>query len=528
MIIDARSVPSDTEIFADVCIVGGGAAGIAVAQTFTNSPYKIVVVESGGLEFDETTQSLYDGRIVGLDPGYTLSNSRLRYFGGSTNHWTGQCHPLDSIDFMERDWLPMSGWPISRKDLTDFYESARTLIGLPPFNIFNLKTGGLTNKTVVDPILHSNFFRTHSNFEPRIFNFNPLNFADAYKNKFSQSREIDVYLNANATSVLSNPYASEAIGINVATLSGRTLRFRARHYVLALGGLETPRLLLSSDDVRPAGLGNDQDNVGRYFQEHPFFKIGHIALSDNPTCDVPSSTSQYEQLIRIAIPETAQRSNDLLNSAFLVSIATPSTILNIPETGRAVLRDHQLLENLRNKTIDAFLAMDNPLRSVLCSIFGRQANADVLSLTWGAEQAPNWHSRVALTNMRDQLGMRKIKLDWQLSELDHTNLLKTSHWIGREVGRLGIGRMRQPDWFKKSISKVFKKNTGGNFHHMGTLRISNNSQHGVVDVNCRVHGMENLYIAGSSIFPTSGYANPTLTIVALALRLADHLKNRLS
>jgi choline dehydrogenase-like flavoprotein len=527
MIIDARSVPSGTEIFADICIVGGGAAGITVAQTFANSPHKIVVVESGGLEFDENTQSLYDGNIVGLDPGYTLSDSRLRYFGGSTNHWTGQCHPLDTIDFEERDWLPMSGWPISRKDMAGYYESARTLIGLPPFNIFDSKSKGLPTKTAIDPLLESNFFRSQSSFEPRVFNFSPLNFADAYENGFARSHEIDVYLNANATSVLSNPYASKAIGISAVTLTGRNLKFRARHYVLALGGLETPRLLLSSNDVRPAGLGNDLDIVGRYFQEHPFFGFGHIALSNNAPCATPDPAPRYEQLIRVAIPEAAQRSNELLNSAFLVSLATPSTVLGIPETGRAIFRDRQIPEELRNKTINAFLGMENPLRSLLCSISGHQANGDLLSVTWGAEQVPNRHSRVALTDERDQLGMRKINLDWQFSELDHANLVKTSHWIGREVGRLGIGRMRQPDWFQNSTSAALQHNTGGNFHHMGTLRVSDNPHHGVVDANCRVHGIENLYVAGSAVFPTSGYANPTLTIVALALRLADHLKNRL-
>ena len=182
---------------------------------------------------------------MGLDPGYTLTESRLRYFGGTTNHWTGQCHPLDAIDFEERDWLPLSGWPISRVDLAEYYESARTQIGLPPFNIFDPKLDELPNKTVIDPLLQANFFRPRSNFEPRIFNFNPQNFADTYKEGFARSRKIDVYLNANATSFLSNALASVATGISASTLTGRTLTFRAKHYVLALGGLETPRLLLS-------------------------------------------------------------------------------------------------------------------------------------------------------------------------------------------------------------------------------------------------------------------------------------------
>ena len=376
---------------------------------------------------------------MGLDPGYTLTESRLRYFGGTTNHWTGQCHPLDAIDFEERDWLPLSGSPISRVDLAEYYQSARTQIGLPPFNIFDPKLDELPNKTVIDPLLQANFFRPRSNFEPRIFNFNPLNFADTYKEGFARSRKIDVYLNANATSVLSNAFASVATGISASTLTGRTLTFRAKHYVLALGGLETPRLLLSSNSARPAGLGNEYDVVGRYFQEHPFFRFGHIALSNNAACAVPSPAPHYEQLIRIAIPESAQHSNELLNSAFLVSLATPSSVLSIPEAGRTVFRDHQVPGELANKTVNAFLAMDNPLRSLLCSVSGRRTNADVLSVVWGAEQSPNPHSRVTLTDEFDQLGMRKIKLDWQLNELDYANLLATSLWIGREVGRLGVG-----------------------------------------------------------------------------------------
>lgn len=527
MIIDARSVPSGTEITADVCIIGGGAAGISIAQTFFQTTHKVILVESGGHEFDENTQSLYEGTIVGLEPGYTLSNSRLRFFGGSTNHWTGQCHPLDTIDFEERPWVPLSGWPISRNDLENYYDAARVLINLPPFNIFDKISRKLPIETVIDPLLKNSFFESPSTFEPRVFDFNPKNFAQSYQEKFSRSNAIHVYLHANATSIQSDSYATEATGILAATLTGRSLKFRARYYILALGGLESPRLLLSSNSVRPNGLGNDNDVVGRFFQEHPFFDLGHVVLGNNPACEVRRENTEFEQLVRVAIPETAQRSNGLLNSAFLVTPATPNSVLEIPETGRAIFKDHQVPSELSNKAINAFLAIKNPLRSLLCSISGANANPDVLSVTWGAEQTPNRLSRVALTDERDQLGMRKIYLDWQLNQIDHDNLLKTARWIGREIGRLGIGRMRENNWLRESFSDIVQSHKGGNFHHMGTLRISDTARNGVVDANCKVFGMKNLFVAGSALFPTSGFANPTLTIVALALRLAEHLKTRL-
>ncbi len=234
MIIDARSIPSGTEITSDLCIVGGGAAVISIAQAFSESANKIALVESGGHEFDEDTQSLYDASIVGLDPGYSLTDSRLRFFGGSTNHWAGQCHPLDTIDFAERDWLPLSGWPISRVDMADYYDAARTLIGLPTYSLYDAKTGSFPSPTTIDPLLQTNFFRSRGSFEPRVFTFNALNSADAYRKKFEQSSATDVYLNANATRVLSDANARQAEGISVETLQGGKLTFRARHYVLAL------------------------------------------------------------------------------------------------------------------------------------------------------------------------------------------------------------------------------------------------------------------------------------------------------
>ena len=171
---------------------------------------------------------------MGLDPGYSLTDSRLRFFGGSTNHWAGQCHPLDTIDFAERDWLPLSGWPISRVDMADYYDAARTLIGLPTYSLYDAKTGSFPSPTTIDPLLQTNFFRSRGSFEPRVFTFNALNSADAYRKKFEQSSATDVYLNANATRVLSDANARQAEGISVETLQGGKLTFRARHYVLAL------------------------------------------------------------------------------------------------------------------------------------------------------------------------------------------------------------------------------------------------------------------------------------------------------
>jgi choline dehydrogenase-like flavoprotein len=149
-----------------------------------------------------------------------------------------------------------------------------------------------------------------------------------------------------------------------------------------------------------------------------------------------------------------------------------------------------------------------------------------------AEQAPNPASRVMLSEERDAFGLPRIALDWQLLDVDKRSLKVTMEALDRELRRLSLGRVEPSAWLDEPetpwvADPLVSNHPVGGYHHMGTTRMATSPRRGVVDADCRVHGLGNLYVAGSSVFPTGGWANPTLTILALALRLGDHLGRKL-
>lgn len=517
MFIDFRTIKQNTVTQSDLCIIGAGAAGITIARELSGMSLRICLVESGGLEYEPVTQSLYEGESIGL-PYYPLDESRLRFFGGTTNHWSGQCAPLREMDFQARPWVPYSGWPISRADLDPYYQRALPVCELGPY-VFDRKaweTFGVKPPLFNPAKIQSHFWQNSRG---------PTRFGKVYREELQNAENITVFLNANVTNVQTDQSGTRVTHLDVATLSGKRGKIRARVFVLACGGMENPRLLLISSTIQTNGLGNSYDLVGRFFMDHASARCGMVVAADE---DALLETYQYKyfQDTRfrpgMAIGEEEQKQKEVLNAC--ATFAEEQNISDGVQAGRQILgdlRNGDIPRNLTESIVSILNDLDGISRYLRCRITGRKKCATVLHLETRIEQAPNPNSRVTLSSGKDALGLNRLRLDWQRGELEKKTLRAMGISLASEFGRLNLGRIQIPQWLEEDGDSEWM---GGSYHHMGTTRMAENPKMGVVNENCRIHDISNLYIAGSSVFPTSGFVNPTFTIIALALRLADHLK----
>jgi choline dehydrogenase-like flavoprotein len=533
MLTDARGLADGTTLRTQVCVIGGGAAGITIARHLAGGPIDVVLVESGGLEPHEATQDLYRGDLVGA-PFYGAGNEiqldecRLRYLGGTTNHWTGFCRPLDPVDFAVRPYLHLSGWPISRADLDPWYERAVEVIRLadPRFDLDWWRE----QHDLGEPILDTDLVST-SMFQVHV----PYPFAVVHRDALEAAANVDVLLWANATRLDVEDNSDRVTSVEVRTLGGVGLTVEADVFVVALGGIETPRLLLASNDVRSAGLGNVHDLVGRHFAEHLRAQVGHVVLRRTP-----ADLSLYEPTT-VAAPHPDDPANAIAVQGALT--LTQQAVLDNQLLGLEFQFTYVRAPEPSGRIHADGLRMDDvaPLRAAVDGGAGALAYVQVLG-----EQELNPDSRVRLGSGTDALGMPTIELDWRHTALDRVSIVAGLAVLGRELGRTGEGRllslpggigfMDEPlaeedfPFLEASATSVdpdgFQLGVG--FHHMSTTRMSDDPTTGVVDADCRVHDLANLYVAGSSVFATACTATPTFTITALALRLADHLRGTLT
>jgi choline dehydrogenase-like flavoprotein len=529
MISDARTLPSGAEIQSDVVIVGAGAAGISLARDFIGKSLQVCLLESGGLEFDPQVQSLYEGQNIGM-PYYALDTARLRYFGGTTNHWGGMCRPLDEIDFQKRPWVPHSGWPITRSDLNPYYRRALPICGFEPNTSFQPEELDRQLRMYVFPggRIQTTIFQISGN----------IRFGEAYRREIQAADNIHTFLNANLLEVETDPAVRTVTRLQVSTLEGKRFTVAGKAVVLAAGGIENARILLLSNRTQRDGLGNQNDLVGRFFTEHPMLNLGWLLPADKQgPLNLPVAHELEGTRVvysgALTLSAEAQAEGETLNhiTRLLPRWNDPSRQIEGLESFRSVARQLQdgelpddFARHVKNILRDMDLALPMVYRRRRTGAF-LQSHIRLLA---SSECAPNPASRVTLSHERDQLDLNRAQLDWRLTELDTRSLRKALEITAREVGRLGLGRVRsrltgQPGWPMPTANAPW---TGprGNYHHMGTTRMSDDPKQGVVNANCKVHGISNLFVAGSSVFPTCGYANPTLTIVALSLRLAEHLQ----
>ena len=497
MFIDSRDLDPNQQIDTDICIIGAGAAGITIAREFIGTATRVTLLESGGLEFDKQTQSLYDGENIG-HPSFDVNVNRLRYFGGTTNHWAGHCRPLDPIDFKQRDWVPHSGWPLSRKELDPYYRRSQPIVGLGPYEYEDLEFWQNRIKLPDLDLDENRLITAVYNQSP------PTRFGKQYHRELEKASNIDVYLHANVLDIQSNDTASQVTDLKVSAISGPEFSVTAKTYILAAGGMENARLLLLSNNTAPAGLGNDNDLVGRYFMDHILLR---------PGVDV-SFTDPFVNL------QLYQHRHKVDGGSMFAILASPEKLL-IKEK----------LTNFRMHLIKASKIKRMPLGRVfpelddvagdLDSAPARKDNEDHVDVHLVLEPLPNPDSRITLSDKKDLFGQQKIDVNWQLKDRDLDHAYRAIELAALEFGRMGIGRAYGTLFVHKDR---WPENMEAGRHHCGTTRMTDNPKTGVADKNCKVNNVSNLYLAGSSLFPTIGYANPTLTIVALALRLSDHIK----
>ena len=511
---DARTLDNGRTLEADLCIVGAGAAGISVAREWIGAQKTVLLLEGGGFEYDARMQDLYRGENVGL-PYFPLHAARLHYFGGTTGHWAGFCSTFDDIDFAPRSWVPHSGWPITRASLDPYYARAHRVLELGPYDYDVARWQRRDPSLVPLPRDARTVWTKMWQFSP------PTRMGTRYRDEIVRARNVHLLTHANVCELETNESASAVSGLRIRTLEGKELRARARHYVLACSTIQNARLLLASNARAAAGLGNAHDLVGRYFMEHLEMPSGELVFTG---AQVPSWKifefvwGQTKASGELALSDTMQREGRLLNATVSPRPATPGQV------PRSTFQNHppERMEARRRAVREG--------RTVPPPVEPQPATAEgprVFELHTRQEQAPNPASRVTIARERDALGVPRARLDWRLTALDRRSFRAFYEVLGRELGRAGVGRVRMLDWVTSPDDAPWPSTLGGGWHHMGTTRMHPDPKQGVVDVNCLVHGVANLSVAGDAVFPTSGSANPTLTLVALSLRLSDHLRTKL-
>lgn len=550
MIEEAATIQNGACLQSDVCIVGAGPAGISLAMHLADRGISVLLLESGHINTDAKTQSLYEGEVADAGMHSPPDKYRQRRLGGSSGIWGGRCMPLDPIDFESRNYMPHSGWPISYDDLLPYYPAANALAEAGRFSYEADEALG----PLAAPMIRG--FNSANVRSTGLERFSiPTNFGKRYQKRLKVSPEVTVLLGANCVGLKLCADGQSVQAVEIATLQNTRFTVKSLITVLASGGLETVRLLLASNDVAPAGIGNRYDVVGRYYMCHIAGNVGQLSLY-GPTSQVQHNYEISPEGIycrrRLSIAAGEQRRRGLANSVARLHfprITDPSHRNGVLsglflarkfisyEYGKR-LNDGKSVSlgtyarHLLNVVADpldtaAFLshwAMRRTLadRKFPSVILRNRTNR--FSLEMHGEQAPLASSRVTLSSQVDFLGMRKISVDWRYSQSDIESLRGTLDLIAREVELSGVGRFEyQHETLEEDLIRFGAY--GG--HHIGTTRMGDNERTSVVNRDCQVHSVNNLYIAGSAVFPTSGQANPTLTLIALALRLGDNLAYRL-
>jgi choline dehydrogenase-like flavoprotein len=528
-IIDLEELEDASSIEADLCIVGTGPAGTSIAKEFAGSKVQVIIIEGGGRVETPADQDLYNFENVGAIR--TQDRVRNRIIGGSSHTWNGRCASFDDIDFESKAWLPYSGWPIALGDVHPFLDRSRKYLGIGP----NIYDDRLWNELRISP--------PHPRIDPALLKSQFWQYSRGEGNSREPTRfsrtlaEIDapnirLLLHANVTHINTSDNGSRVKSLEVRTLDGRRAEVKANAIVLACGGLENARLLLTSNKIARNGVGNSHDLVGRFLMDHPGCTLGWF----DPHRSVPIQSRFGYYLLDheagrnayafgLMLSPEIQRKEQLLNCAAFLNEA-PSTDEPWSALRRLVRPDAELRHTSRVKDISVVIG-DLPwlLGNVYRRVARRQGpilRTNELQLYCLVEQTPDPSSRVTLAQQTDALGMPLLRIDWRIGELERRSVMRLNELIGLELRRTGFAKTFRNNHLLEDIN--WRSQFVDLSHPSGTTRMSDSPKQGVVDRNCKVHEVEGLYIAGSSVFPTAGHANPTLMIVALAIRLADWLK----
>jgi choline dehydrogenase-like flavoprotein len=528
MLIDSREFKDPQQLTADVCIIGGGISGIVLANELVGTGKSVIVIEAGGEEFDEESQKLY--RVKSFPENFPdPANMRLRMLGGSSNHWENSTERFDPIDFVKRDWVADSGWPIDYVDVAKHYSRAGDYCGV--------ETDGYD----VEPWLGKKDFKNicegSNQFKPALVKsaLPPTRFYQKYSERLNRSDNITIVSYATMTDLDFDLESEQVRSIEFESTTRIKSHVSATLFIFSMGGIENPRLLLQINEKYNNALGNRFDHVGRYFMEHPVIRGAHfypIGAKKIPT----GYSGIFDRVrllkLRLKMVESAvlkHRTNNLR----IFFVPQPKTILSHGISSTHIVFDNlsqaewpdqfgMHLSNILGEidlVADAFSrkTLDTALVSDATEFGGYQVLAMI-------EQTPDRENRIYLDEERDRFGIKKVNIDYRVTDIDKKLALKTLQELSIDAGLSQWGRLRL---LPERSSRIWGEQLGFSAHHMGTTKMATNEKQGVVDSNCQVFGAKNLYMSGSSVFPTGGHVPPTLTITAMSVRLAETIKQRL-
>ncbi|MGQ7261507.1 FAD-dependent oxidoreductase [Vreelandella sp. V005] len=479
MYIDFEQISEDSDTF-DVCIIGAGAAGISMAVTLAERGHRVLLCEGGDADYSERSQACYRGETIG-DPYIPLYGARLRHLGGSTNHWGGICRPLDRYDFSAKTAASETAWPISLDALAPYYRPAATILDLakPP-----------ADQSITGAGLKRIFFSLG----------NPTRLKDKYAETLRESTTLECCLTANLMALETQD--GIVTSATFQNYQGDYRLVRARYFVLACGGIENSRLLLWCNQQAQGQLVPQHATLGRYWMEHPHATVGKALLFE------PAALGMDDEY-NIFLSPTA----DALESRQILNCGLRLHRMNAEAT-------QALIEELVEKAP----ALAGRLR--VWQAQGKVIHGAVLRAAW--EQEPRFENRIELSEELDELGVPRSRLVWQQSELDRRTIRESMLLLGEYLRDNEVGRLQMAEWLADTPVQLPTDGELAGRHHMGGTRMSVKPEEGIVDRDCRLFAQENFYVAGSSVFASAGHANPTLTLVQLALRLCDHLETKLT
>ena len=478
MYIDFQQISEHNDAI-DVCVIGAGAAGISIAVTLAERGHRVLLCEGGDADYSERSQECYRGDIVG-DSYIPLYGARLRFLGGSTNHWGGICRPLDRYDFTSKPAAIETAWPIERRALSPYYRAAAKLLDLemPPADL---------------PVPGAGLKRIYFSLG------NPTRLKDKYAETLRESTTLECCLTANLVALETQD--GMVTSATFKNYQGDYRLVHARYFVLACGGIENSRLLLWCNQQAQGQLIPKHAALGRYWMEHPHATVGNALLFE------PAALGMDDEYnIFLSPTADAIESRQILNCG---------------------LRLHRMNAEATQELIDELAEQAPALvgRVQVWQAQGRVIHGAVIRAAW--EQEPRVENRIELSEELDELGVPRSCLVWQQSELDRRTIRESMLMLGEYLRDNEVGRLQMAEWLADTPVQLPTEGELAGRHHMGGTRMSLNAEEGIVNPDCRLFAQENFYVAGSSVFASAGHANPTLTIVQLALRLCDHLESKL-
>ena len=539
MIVDGSTLSTGIEKEHEICVVGSGIAGMLLVMELARTGKDICMIESGAWTPDDDTQSLYTLNNVGY-PIRKHYQSRIRYFGGSCNIWAGRAMIYNEIDLLSRPWLDSSGWPVDFAELDRYYASAARYLNLPSSDKLKPASWQAKLSDFEASLVQSANFKTNVS----LFAKAPARFG--YKSKYyrtvKNSKNITLYINSNVVNLQLNEPLSHVVRLDVACLNGVRYTVKPKKVVLACGGLENTRILMASDKQMPQGIGNQNGLLGRYYMDHPRAVFGRVKLTRRLKLDhmlgMPVRGGKMQ--LGIALSDKIQAGEGLLNNYLSLepcySIGSMELYESFVKLMKRLLRKGYSgkrfdFKNPEMAEVPEMIYLLTPKEllphfmyytyykysRIAKNVFTKLTHLSIVN--YSEQEAIN-ASRVYLDGEKDKLGMPKLILDWKVSDRSLKSSLRLMHLLDEHF------RMHEAGYIEEDLSEIKTLPYTDASHHLGTTRMSADPKTGVVDANCQVHGVDNLYVAGSSVFPTAGHANPTLTIAAMSLRLADHLKIR--